>query len=96
MSFNRFIGISILLFGLINPIGVIPIYGQLIERAQGARAHRIIITASIAVVCLLVAAALFGEEILSSLTSDSMTSESPADYWRCLSPSKCFKPTTGI
>ena len=64
MSFNRFIGISILLFGLINPIGVIPIYGQLIERAQGARAHRIIITASIAVVCLLVAAALFGEEIL--------------------------------
>jgi multiple antibiotic resistance protein len=64
VTWNRFIGISILLFGLINPIGVIPIYGELIQKVRIVRAHRIIVTASVAVACLLIAAALFGEEIL--------------------------------
>ncbi|MHB8723501.1 MAG: hypothetical protein ACYDAH_19205 [Steroidobacteraceae bacterium] len=27
MSSNRFVGITMLLYGLINPLGVIPIYG---------------------------------------------------------------------
>ena len=52
-------------YGLINPIGVIPIYTKLIGHAHSFKAHRIIITASIAVACLLIAAALFGEQILT-------------------------------
>lgn len=65
MSWNRFIGVTLLLYGLINPIGVIPIYLKLVGHAQSVKAHRILLTASLAVVCLLVAAAFFGEQILN-------------------------------
>lgn len=65
MPWNKFIGITMLLYGLINPIGVIPIYTKLIGHRQSIKAHRIIVTASIAVACLLIAAALFGEQILT-------------------------------
>jgi hypothetical protein len=35
MAFNKFVGITMLLYGLINPIGVIPIYMHLIRRSGG-------------------------------------------------------------
>jgi multiple antibiotic resistance protein len=62
---NRFIGIAMLLYGLINPTGVIPIYISLVRKVDSAKAHRIILSASTAVVGLLAAAAIFGKEILS-------------------------------
>ena len=65
MAWNRFMGITMLLYGLINPTGVIPIYTKLVRKADSARAHRIIVAAATAVVSLLIAAAIFGEQILS-------------------------------
>jgi multiple antibiotic resistance protein len=53
-----------LLYGLINPIGVIPIYMHLIRKTPDVQAHRIIALASVAVACLLIAAAMFGRQIL--------------------------------
>jgi multiple antibiotic resistance protein len=54
-----------LLYGLINPIGVIPIYMTLMDRAGGRNAQRIILVAAAAVAGLLTAAALFGQQILN-------------------------------
>jgi multiple antibiotic resistance protein len=54
-----------LLYGLINPTGVIPIYMNLVRKADSARAHQIIVAAATAVVSLLIAAAIFGEQMLS-------------------------------
>ena len=65
MAWNRFIGITMLLYGLINPTGVIPIYINLVRKADAGRAHRIILAASVAVVSLLVVAAVLGKQILS-------------------------------
>jgi multiple antibiotic resistance protein len=65
MAWNRFMGITMLLYGLINPTGVIPIYIELVRKADSAKAHRIIVAAATAVASLLIAAAIFGEQILS-------------------------------
>jgi multiple antibiotic resistance protein len=65
MSWNRFIGITILLYGLINPVGVIPIYLHLVNRTERSRTHRILLVASLAVALLLIATAIFGREILA-------------------------------
>lgn len=65
MTWHRFVGITLLLFGLINPIGVIPIYLSLVRKASAPRAHRLIVAAALAVVTLLVVFAAFGEQILS-------------------------------
>jgi multiple antibiotic resistance protein len=54
-----------LLYGLINPTGVIPIYMNLVRKADSARVHQIIVAAATAVVSLLIAAAIFGEQMLS-------------------------------
>ena len=53
---NRFIGIAMLLYGPINPTGVIPIYVSLVGKVEPAKAHRIILSASVAVVGLLAGA----------------------------------------
>jgi multiple antibiotic resistance protein len=65
MAWNRFMGTTMLLYGLINPTGVIPIYMNLVRKADSARAHQIIVAAATAVVSLLIAAAIFGEQMLS-------------------------------
>lgn len=65
MSWNRFVGITILLYGLINPVGVIPIYLHLVNRTERARTHRILLIASLAVASLLIATAIFGRQILA-------------------------------
>lgn len=64
MDWNHFVGIAILLYGLTNPVGVIPIYLHLLERTQGLRAHQILLRACAAVAVLLVAAAIFGQQML--------------------------------
>ena len=53
-----------LLYGLINPVAVIPIYLHFVNRAVSARAHRVLLIASSAVAALLIAAAIFGRQIL--------------------------------
>jgi multiple antibiotic resistance protein len=65
MNWNRFVGITILLYGLINPVGVIPIYLHLVNRTESARTHRILLIASLAVALLLIATAIFGRQILA-------------------------------
>jgi multiple antibiotic resistance protein len=53
-----------LLYGLINPVGVVPIYLSLVRRISSDRAHRIIVVPAATVAGLLAAAAGFGREIL--------------------------------
>jgi MarC family membrane protein len=62
---NELVGTTILLYGLVNPIGVVPIYLSLVQRVSAERAHRIILVAAAAVACLLAAAAAMGRQILS-------------------------------
>ena len=65
MAWNKFVGITMLLYGLINPIGVIPIYMKLIRQTPDVQAHRIIALAATAVACLLITTAIFGRQILA-------------------------------
>lgn len=65
MTWNKFVGVTMLLFGLINPVGAIPIYVHLMRKTPTGKAHRILVLASVAVAFLLVVAALFGKQILS-------------------------------
>lgn len=65
MSAHEVIGTTLLLYGLINPIGVIPVYISLVQRIAPERAHRIVLAAALAVAGLLATAAAFGREILS-------------------------------
>jgi multiple antibiotic resistance protein len=53
-----------LLYGLINPIGVVPVYLKLVQHVSPQRAHRIILVAAVAVACLLASAAAMGRQIL--------------------------------
>ena len=64
MNWHQFIGITLLLYGLINPVGAVPIYLHLVRNMDAAKAQRILFSASLAVACLLVFAALFGAQIL--------------------------------
>ncbi|HVV72757.1 MAG TPA: MarC family protein [Verrucomicrobiae bacterium] len=65
VTWHRLIGTTMLLYGLINPIGVIPFYINLVNGARDSKAPRIIGVASLAVACLLICAALLGQEILN-------------------------------
>lgn len=53
MNANELVGTTMLLYGLVNPIGVVPIYLSLVQRVSAERAHRIILVAAAAVACLL-------------------------------------------
>jgi MarC family membrane protein len=64
LAWNEFVGITMLLYGLINPIGVIPIYLHLLHQTAEVRVHRVISLASVVVACLLIATAVFGRQIL--------------------------------
>jgi multiple antibiotic resistance protein len=64
VSVNEMIGTTVLLYGLINPVGVVPIYLSLVRRISPDRAHRIIVVSAATVAGLLAAAAAFGREIL--------------------------------
>lgn len=65
MSGNELIGMTMLLYGLMNPIGVVPVYLGLVQRIPAARTHRIVVVSAAAVACLLAAAAAFGRQILA-------------------------------
>src|SRR5690242_16990841 len=65
MSWHRFLGITLLLYGLINPIGVIPIYLSLVRKTTALHAHRVILVAAFAAGTLLIVFAACGEEILA-------------------------------
>jgi multiple antibiotic resistance protein len=52
------IGTTVLLYGLINPVGVAPIYLSLVRRISPDRAHRIVVV-SAATVAVLVAGTLW-------------------------------------
>jgi multiple antibiotic resistance protein len=65
MGWHQFVGTTLLLYGLINPIGVIPIYSHLVREDSSQRAHRILLIASVAVGGLLILAALWGQPILA-------------------------------
>jgi multiple antibiotic resistance protein len=64
VTWQKFIGTTMLLYGLINPIGVIPMYLNLVQDCGDTKSRHIIAVASFAVACLLVCAAMFGQEIL--------------------------------
>jgi multiple antibiotic resistance protein len=55
----------VLLYGLINPIGVVPVYLNLVQRVSSECTHRIILVAAVAVAGLLTAAVAMGRQILS-------------------------------
>jgi len=65
MIWNQFIGITILLYSLSNPVGAIPMFMMMTRRADLARRHRIIILASTAVAVFLVGSAILGRQILN-------------------------------
>jgi MarC family membrane protein len=65
LEWNKFVGITMLLYGLINPIGVIPIYLRLMRQTEEVHAHRVIALASAVVASLLIATAMFGRQILA-------------------------------
>ena len=65
MGWHQFVGTTLLLYGLINPVGAVPIYSRLVRKTSADRTHRILLIASLAVGCLLIVAALWGEPILA-------------------------------
>ena len=49
MAWNQFIGITMLLYALSNPIGAVPIFLAMTRQAGSVKTHRVIILASAAV-----------------------------------------------
>ncbi|WFU57725.1 MarC family protein [Bradyrhizobium pachyrhizi] len=65
MLWNQFIGITILLYALTNPVGAIPIFLTITRQAGSASIHRIIVLACTAVAIFFVGAAVLGKQILN-------------------------------
>ena len=65
LAWNQFIGITMLLFALTNPVGAIPIFLAMTRQAGSVKTHRIIILASAAVAIFVVGSIVLGTEILS-------------------------------
>lgn len=65
MGVNEFIGITMLLFALANPLEVIPIFLGFTQMQKGVKAARIIFIASIAVAAFLIISTFLGEHILA-------------------------------
>lgn len=64
MLWNQFIGITMLLYALTNPVGAIPIFLAITRQAGSVNIHRIIVLAGTAVAVFFVGAAVLGKEIL--------------------------------
>jgi multiple antibiotic resistance protein len=64
MAWNQFIGITVLIYALTNPVGAIPIFLGLTRQAGSTKTHRITILACSAVAIFFVGSALLGKEIL--------------------------------
>lgn len=64
MNWNEFVGITSLLYALANPIGVIPIFLELIERVSRDSHLRVVIVASVSVTAFLIVSILLGTATL--------------------------------
>ena len=93
MAWNQFIGITILLFALTDPMGAIPVFLLMTRQAGSLNRHHIIILACTAVAIVFVGAAFFGKPILTSSMWASTTFALQVDYLRWLSRSRCSKPS---
>lgn len=65
MQLNEFIGITMLLYALANPVGVIPIFLELTHSHKNIKAPRVILIASIAVAGFLIVSIVLGRQILT-------------------------------
>jgi len=65
MAWNQFIGITMLLYALSNPIGAVPVFLAMTRQAGSVKTHRVIILASAAVAIFFVGSIVLGKEILS-------------------------------
>ncbi|WP_283815242.1 MarC family protein [Bradyrhizobium brasilense] len=64
MLWNQFVGITMLLYALTNPVGAIPVFLAITRQARSANIHRIIVLACTAVAVFFVGAAVLGKQIL--------------------------------
>src|SRR5579871_4463566 len=64
MAWNQFIGITMLLYALTNPVGAIPLFLLMTRQAGSSNRQRIIVLACTAVAVFFVGAAFFGSQIL--------------------------------
>lgn len=64
MAWNQFIGITMLLYALTNPVGAIPVFLLMTRQAGSSNRQRIIVLACTAVAVFFVGAAFFGRQIL--------------------------------
>ncbi len=65
MAWNQFVGTTILLYALTNPVGAIPVFLAMTGRAGSLKTHRIIVLTCTAVAIFFVGSAMFGKEILA-------------------------------
>jgi small neutral amino acid transporter SnatA (MarC family) len=65
VSAKEIVGTTMLLYGMINPIGVLLFYVGLVQRISPERAHWIVVVSAVTVAALLAAAGSFGREILT-------------------------------
>jgi len=65
MPWNQFIGVTMLLFALTNPVGAIPIFLQLTRQTRNTKVHEIIIIAAASVAIFLIGSVLLGKSILN-------------------------------
>ena len=65
MAWNKFVGITMLLYSLTNPVGVIPIFLDLTRDSKAIKTHRIILIAASAVAAFLCGSVLLGKQILT-------------------------------
>jgi multiple antibiotic resistance protein len=66
MAWNQFVGITMLLYALTNPVGAVPIFLAMTRKVESVQIHRIIILASAAVAVFFMSSALLGKQILSA------------------------------
>ena len=65
MAWNQFVGITMLLYALTNPVGAVPIFLAMTRKVESVKIHRIIILASGAVAVFFMGSALLGKQILN-------------------------------
>ena len=70
MAWNKFVGITMLLYALTNPVGVIPIFLGLTKKSAQIKTHKIIAIASASVAVFLIGSVLLGKQILTFFNVD--------------------------
>jgi multiple antibiotic resistance protein len=65
MAWNQFVGITMLLYALTNPVGAVPFFLAMTRKVESVQIHRIIILAAAAVAVFFMGSALLGKQILN-------------------------------